>query len=879
MRRRSFLKTVPPALWASRIPLLRGEDEASFPSVSALVEDHFPSRLYLFVWRNWELANLDRMAQVAGAAPENIEAIGRSMGLPAKPRLSSDYLKRIYVTVIRQNWHVLPESQIRELLGWSQEKFGFTLKEDDFLDVKLGRVKPACPPLRYASPTSEEKRGAAEIRAKVEHWFAGELTVPAEPRFAFVEELSALEPPMRAARAHSPAPGEIDLSRGWNFVAQGGGAPLAAAVERFRAYLPEAEPGVGRAGRLELNLSGTGGLREGGFRIRAERNRVQITALSERAAIRALYHLRGVMDRRHAPVIPQGEILSREVWSPRFLYSYFALYGDPLMEGEAAGLPDGYLDRAAANGVEGVWVQGVLNTLAPSRTFPEFGAGWELRLKNLRALTARAAKYGMRVLLYFNEPRAMPEAFFRQRPEMRGNKSMDVYAMCTSNEAVRAWIRDSLAHVFRQVPDLGGVFTITMSENHTNCFSHGGAWGDNNPVAAGCPRCSKRPAAEVIAELIQTMRDGIRSASSTAEIMSYDWGWGTPLAEALIPRLPKDTSVLSISEWAQPVERGGVKTTVQEYSMSVVGPGPRAGRNWALARKAGLKTIAKTQFNNTWEISAVPYIPVLPLVLDHCEGLAKAGVGGIMASWTCGGYPSPNLRAASAYAFEPRPSRVQILRTEAERIYGTEGADKALEAWNVFSDAFRLFPYGVAIYVLPTQHGPANLLRWKPTGLQPGMILFPYDQYQSWKGVYPAETVQRLMAQMAAKWRTGLEPLRAALERVPKARARAAQLEFAVAQTCQTHFESTANQIEFYLLRDEADRASVERRAEIRKRMIALAERERELSRAQFLVARRESRIGYEASNHYYYTPWDLVEKMLNCDQVVARLRGGNETA
>ena len=34
-----------------------------------------------------------------------------------------------------------------------------------------------------------------------------------------------------------------------------------------------------------------------------------------------------------------------------------------------------------------------------------------------------------------------------------------------------------------------------------------------------------------------------------------------------------------------------------------------------------------------------------------------------------------------------------------------------------------------------------------------------------------------------------------------------------------------------------------------------------ELARQQFLVARRNSTIGYEASNHYYFTPLDLVEK------------------
>jgi hypothetical protein len=52
-------------------------------------------------------------------------------------------------------------------------------------------------------------------------------------------------------------------------------------------------------------------------------------------------------------------------WSPRFCYSYFALYGDPLLEEDLDPYPDGYLARLAASGVNGVWLQGVLSKLAP----------------------------------------------------------------------------------------------------------------------------------------------------------------------------------------------------------------------------------------------------------------------------------------------------------------------------------------------------------------------------------------------------------------------------------------------------------------------------------------------------------------------------------
>src|SRR5262245_59838200 len=111
MKRRIFLAGLASsAVVAARLQELH--------AATPLEERHFPSRLYQFVWRNWELANLDSMARVVGSTPQRLADLGRSMGLPEKPRLSPDQLRRIYITVIRQNWHLLPNDQLIELLGW-----------------------------------------------------------------------------------------------------------------------------------------------------------------------------------------------------------------------------------------------------------------------------------------------------------------------------------------------------------------------------------------------------------------------------------------------------------------------------------------------------------------------------------------------------------------------------------------------------------------------------------------------------------------------------------------------------------------------------------------------------------------------------------------
>ena len=85
MDRRLFLKTTPAALWG---PAWLGNTlpAQTLAPVPALAEPHFPSRLYQFVWRNWELANLPRMAQVIAATPEQVEELGRQWDCPASGR-------------------------------------------------------------------------------------------------------------------------------------------------------------------------------------------------------------------------------------------------------------------------------------------------------------------------------------------------------------------------------------------------------------------------------------------------------------------------------------------------------------------------------------------------------------------------------------------------------------------------------------------------------------------------------------------------------------------------------------------------------------------------------------------------------------------------
>ena len=716
----------------------------------AVMFEHFPDRLHAFVWRNWELVPTSTLARVVGGTEEQLAAVAESMGLPPNRPVSGQLQRQMYITIVRRNWHLVPLDQLLELIGMSREEFAFRLREDDVLYIKLG-PKSRCEPIRYAEPDDSATRRAAEIKAVVERYFGDRLSEPGEERFAFVEELSAVQ----------------------------------------------------------------------------------------------------ALDAATPPVAEQESL--------RFIYSYFGVFGDPLLDRGADPFPDGLLERLANVGVNGVWMHVVLRQLAPGGSdFPEFGEGHQQRLENLRQIVRRAERYGIGVYLYMNEPRAQPEAFFAKRADMAGVREGDHIAMCTSNPRVRQWISDSLTHVFREVPGLGGVFTITASENLTSCASH--------YQHKHCPRCGQRSEAEIIGEVNAAIEQGVHRASPDAKVLCWDWGWaGHGDAPEHVAQMPADTWLMSVSEWSQPFERGGIKGAVGEYSLSVVGPGPRATRHWQLARERGLKTAARVSFNSTWELSTLPYLPVMEIVAEHCTKLAAAEVDGLMLSWSLGGYPSPNLKVAQRIIGHKGVDSQKVLDELAVERYGSRAAPHAREAWTAFSNAFREFPYGLGLYSAPQQVGPANLLYSKPTGYTATMTCYPYDDLAHWQGQYPPEVLASQFEKVADGWAAGLEPFEQAVQQADPDKKSAATEDLAIAQAAHTYWASVANQVRFITARDELAR---QENPELRADVNQILDDEITLACRLFDLARQDSRFGFEAANQYFYVPLDLVEKVVSCESL-----------
>lgn len=674
---------------------------------------HFPTRQQAFIFRAAEFFTFKKIAQILHVDENTVRNAAFDMGIKTE-QTDTVWQERGYITIIKAMWHLLPYEQLIELLETDADSLAVLLREDDFLDVKLGN-KPDCEPLYWRELTADEQSATAAIEAV-----------------------------MDTVRLEGKKPFEFEF------------------------------------------------------------------------------------------INPEIRFNGNDIFEIRMIYLFSGLYLKAFDVDSETYCPDSLLASYQKLGVNAIWMQAVLYMLQPHPFNPALSSGWENRLKNLKKLVARCAKFGIKVFLYLNEPRAMNNGAFADFPHLKGHTMGENSCLCTSTPQVQDYIRDTVENLCRAVSDLGGFFTITRSENVTNCYSH------STPETCTCPRCKSRSVGEVIGETLQCIRDGIDRVNPAIKLFAWNWRWDE-YAEDIIAHLPPRTVVQCQSELDMPYTIGGVSGNVADYSMGIIGPSECSTKQWALAKARGLETAAKVQVNTTWEGSTVPALPIYPLVNEHLQRLQKAGVKHLMLSWTLGGYPSENL----LYAARNFNDNVQM-----------PPASPALQqACEIFAQAFQEFPFHVRVlYRGPQNGGPSNLLFEQPTGYQATMTCFAYDDLQSWRGrdVYPEDVFENQFAKLCARFKDGLK----ILENEPDSETKV------MAKAAYCIYRSSLDQIRFYRAREAGNQAA----------MLAAAKSEKETAVTMLQLMNQNAAIGFEAANHYYFSRFGLCEKLLNCEWLIQKL-------
>ncbi len=522
--------------------------------------------------------------------------------------------------------------------------------------------------------------------------------------------------------------------------------------------------------------------------------------------------------------------------------------------------PEAYLDKLAHEGVNGLWLTMYFRDL-PSSLFPAFGAGSARRFSKLRQTVARCARYGIRIYVFFSEPKGFGKAHHTidkgavaPHPEVAQPQDGLYGSFCTSTVAGRQYLEESLTTLFREVPDLGGVINIMLGEDNGSCVAHGVLSGGR----CVCPRCAARPAGEIYRELGEVMGGAIHRVSPDAEFIGWFYAPGSrdgsPLAARLaaaMARWPDDCGVMVNFESGARADQLGKPRTAFDYSLAFLGPSELFRQVAGTCRRVA----AKLQVGCSHENATVPFIPVPGNLYEKYRAMHDLGVYAAMQCWYFGNYPGLMNRAAGELSFEPFPETEEAFLTALARPVWREHASREVRAWQCFAAGYRQFPTNLAF----EWYGPLHdSIAWP-------LHLVPVDApiAPSWIfGAFPTVSGDRigeclnyqhtldeaisLCQAMAARWQEGVElmaPLRQAFAHDP---ARLADIDLAEAIGLQMH--STCNLLRFYSLREAMFYEQRDHLAALRAIVVA----EMANVRAMAALCERDPRLGYHSEAEGY---------------------------
>ena len=635
--------------------------------------------------------------------------------------------------------------------------------------------------------------------------------------------------------------GGIALAEGWQIVVDLQ-APAAEAAAHLSEYL---KVSFG----LELPLMSGGcdstraiafsedreafGPGEEAYRIESAPSGISVWAGGPAGFWQAVLYLEKRMGFRRSPILPELSITNRPLLDFRIHRSFLSPYwgGELLLPTDP--YPDAFLCRLAHYSVNGIWLHALLREMVPSRVFEGFGKDSDQLMGRLNELIERAGRYGIKVYFYMCEPRGVPEGheFWEKYPHVRGEGSTSPwdalgtndslwdgtdYALCTSTQEVKDYLRDSSREVFLRAPGLGGLVLITASEHHTHCFSHLDRCGSGIDFQGidvykepTCPRCKDRDPAEIVCEVVNCVEEGVHSAAPEAKVMAWNWSWTMLEPEPhrkIIGGLSPGVTLLCDFERGGEVTRFGRTAPVDEYSLCYIGPSPRFLGCTEAARENGLDVAAKLQVAASHEMTTSGYMALPYNVYEKWRRLLELKVRGAMLSWNFGNYPSLPLEVAGWYSWSENTQDIEwLLKGIITRDYGPQHVEDVLEVYRIIRQAFDYFPIHQALVQRnPVNRGPAYPFYLEPDGR---LMADAYahddvwgDSLERWTIDFGPEIITRCYEALADESQKA-QPILDRIERDPELPS-AGRTEVAVCRAVYHQSRSAALLMRFLLIRN-----------------------------------------------------------------------------
>jgi len=115
-----------------------------------------PTRWQTVILRNYGMVTNNCLAKVLNCSIGVIETEAKRLGVDSVS-FDKNWLEKSYLTIIRNNWHLLNYKQLLIILDKDEMWLDNQLKNNDFLWYKLGGFKPLCEDIKYTPLNKQEK--------------------------------------------------------------------------------------------------------------------------------------------------------------------------------------------------------------------------------------------------------------------------------------------------------------------------------------------------------------------------------------------------------------------------------------------------------------------------------------------------------------------------------------------------------------------------------------------------------------------------------------------------------------------------------------------------------------------------------------------------
>jgi hypothetical protein len=660
------------------------------------------------------------------------------------------------------------------------------------------------------------------------------------------------EPALRL-KGKPAGPDETAIAEGWSvhFAPDAGGVMAAAAADLKQFLSVRAGIGLEVAADPEKNAPRTISLvvsddaellktidTEEGYRIEVGPDRISVIGKHPRGVMRGVYWIEEQMRFRGAACLKRG-MTERNCKFRRRMVTSISVAERTY---DAASYPmvytDGLLQSTSHQGFNAIWFYLNLEEITfDSRVFPELNNPNAKRvLARLKDLVDRARPYGIDIIPYFgtNNHLPVPESFYAKHPDCRGVGWGN--ALCTSHPDVQRYLGESVQKLFQVVPGLKGFITIFDSEGFFHCALHN---------QSKCPRCRERKPDDVAVEFIDTIYSAMKAANPIAEMIV--WSYGGAIApkwvDDVIPRLPKGVIFQTEFGKGEPVVRDGITNVTEDYNITTVGPPEGFLRQYALAKRAGVRMTVKTEHAISQEFVTVPYIPCMRQWHARIAKMSEYELDGYLGNWCHYGYmPSRPTEILMWYSWTNAPPLDELLERMARRDFGPAAAPHVLIAWEHVTRGIEQFPYSdpIARYPGPLQKGPSQ-----PLLLDPKIKNFgagrAWQNDLAWTKPWGPEIAEKYLRIVEEEFSTAVGELKKARQTTPSPELDA---EIRVVEIMRRSLHTMVNLIRWIPLRDKYAKAEESERSPLRTQLLTIAQDELTNAEAALALTESDSRLG-----------------------------------